>query len=68
MPKKGCSYGRKKSGKLQKNGTRRCNSKKEFHAKMKRASKHIGSKGTRVQKKLSTALQIDNWRKEALHW
>lgn len=66
--KKGCSYGRKRSGIVQKNGKHRCLSKKDFHAKMKQASKRIGSKGVRLQKKLSLVQGLKNWKREAVDW
>ena len=68
MPKKGCSYGRKKSGRKQKNGTFRCYSKKEFHSRMKRASKRIGSKGTRLQNKFSLVHGLKKWKRDAVDW
>lgn len=68
MPKRGCSYGRKKSGKLQKNGTRRCYSKKEFNAKVRKTSKRIGSKGTKLQAKLYLPYGLKKWKHDTLDW
>lgn len=67
-PKKGCSYGRKKTGKVQKSGKRRCYSRKEFDARMKRASKRIGSKGGRLQGKLSLVHGLKKWKRDAVDW
>lgn len=68
-----CSYGRKRTGAVLANGKRRCNSRKEFDRKVKRASSRVRKLGRsptsdRLLKKVQTMLRAKKQFHDNTFW